>query len=364
MKNIKRFSLFSLITIILLFLNSVIVSAALLDPVAHKLRYIFFNLSGSAAFAVWLKFAFFVIIFAVLFGAGTRLRQFSEGPMKRALTVVAFVIALTTAIFVPYKLLLYIFKMYHAILVVLFGILPALIGYFIAQSIPVEGRWGRVVRGFIYILITVFIFGLIGQIQATSSPETKLYMQILEPLEIGAIIAFILGIFNLLMAIGGDKVAGAIPSWLGGSRGAGAPAGAPGQQPQQQQQAPQPDQQQINQLHQAMATFANLVNQAPNNIVQRVQTVALQYEQNIRQVPVQQLRANPQARQLVQQLMHDLTDMQQDITNARTLMQQIFQNQQYLNTINPMRQMFENAVADFLMAEAMRTQLYNILQGI
>ncbi len=212
--------LFSLLFI----LNSVFVHAALLSPVTSRLRYVFFNMSGTAAFSVWLKFAFFVIVFAILYNAGLRAFKSAEAPMKRALAVLTFVIALTSAIFVPYKLLLYIFKTYYVILVVLFALLPALIGFIICNKVlHGDDRWHRFIRAIIYILITIFIFGLIGQVEAKSSPDTKLFMQVLEPLMWGAIIALVAGIWNLLMALGGDTVASHVPQMLGGTRGAPQP---------------------------------------------------------------------------------------------------------------------------------------------
>ncbi len=225
MKHIQKFSL----TAVLVFLlNITIVHAALMDPVTSKLRYIFFNLGTTAAFSVWLKFAFFVIIFAVLHGAGMRIPALAEGPMKRAVAVIAFVIALTTAILVPYKLMLYIFRMYHAILVILFAMLPAAIGFVINQKLLAgDDRLHRILRGIIYILITIFIFGLIGNIQKNSSPETQLYSDLTEPLMWGGILALAAGLGNLLMALGGDKVVNAIGERLGRTTPAAADATHP-----------------------------------------------------------------------------------------------------------------------------------------
>lgn len=195
--------------------------ASPLDPVTNQLKYIFFNLSTTTAFSVLLKFTFFVILFAVLHGAGMRIKLLGkeeEESMKRAVAIIAFVIALTSAILVPYKLLLYIFKMYHALLVILFAILPAGIGFVINMKLlNGEDRMQRILSGIIYILITLFIFGLVGNIQANASPETKLYTDLTEPLVWGGIIALIAGLYNLLMALGGDKVVEAIAEKLHGN---------------------------------------------------------------------------------------------------------------------------------------------------
>ncbi|MBI5003118.1 hypothetical protein HZC31_07060 [Candidatus Woesearchaeota archaeon] len=209
----------SIIFLFCLFLLSILitttVAASTLDPVTNQLRYIFFNLSTTIAFSVWLKFAFFVILFAVLHGAGMHIKSLGEGSMKRAVAVIAFIIALTSAILVPYKLLLYIFKMYHALLVILFAILPAGVGFVInLKLLNGEDRTKRILSGIIYILITLFIFGLVGNIQANASPETQLYTDLTEPLVWGGIIALIAGFYNLLMALGGDKVVEAIAEKL------------------------------------------------------------------------------------------------------------------------------------------------------
>lgn len=216
MRNVwKKYSLLS--SLILFFAMSTTVFASPLDPITNQLRYIFFSLGTSTAFSVLLKFAFFVLLFAVLHGAGMRIKSLREGPMKRAVAVIAFVIAVTSAILVPYKLLLYIFKVYHALLVILFAILPAGIGFVINMKLlNGEDRMQRILSGIIYILITLFIFGLVGNIQANASPETTLYTDLTEPLVWGGIIALIAGLYNLLMALGGDKAVEAIAEKLHG----------------------------------------------------------------------------------------------------------------------------------------------------
>ncbi len=211
----KKYSFLSFL--ILFFAMTTAASASSFDPITNQLRYIFFNLGTTTAFSVWLKFAFFVMIFAVLHGAGMRIPALAEGPMKRAIAVIAFVIALSSAILVPYKLLLYIFKLYHALLIILFAILPAGIGFVINMKLlNGEDRMQRILSGIIYILITLFIFGLVGNIQANASPETKLYTDLTEPLVWGGIIALIAGLYNLLMALGGDKAVEAIAEKLHG----------------------------------------------------------------------------------------------------------------------------------------------------
>lgn len=387
----KRFSRISLTATLLFLLNIIFVHAATFDPVTAKLRYIFFNLSGTAAFAVWLKFAFFVIIFAVLYGAGSRVHALGEGPMRRALAVISFVIALTSAIFVPYTLLLYIFKMYHALLVVLFGILPALVGYLVASRIPIEtdahapSRWGRVIRGFIYLLITVFIFGLIGQIKATSSPETELYMAILEPLMWGAIIAFVLGIFNLIMAMGMDTVVNAAMQRLGGHPAGAAPhaAGAPpGGAPAGAPQPAPPNPQQIQQLQQMMAQFHNAVFVRANNIEQTANNLDHGFRNDVLQLVQQQLpppqQVTPQillqiAQTPLGQGLHPIAQQyvnlirqfqQQSLTPVRQLMERIFvmgqQTGQYQNVLQQVRDQFEQAVAAFVIHEAQMTDVLDM----
>lgn len=354
MKNTKRFSLLTFLTFLF---TIAIVHAATFDPVTAKLRYIFFNMSGSAAFSVWLKFAFFVIIFAVLYGAGSRVSAFKEGPMKRALAVVTFVIALTSAIFVPYQLMLYIFKLYHAILVVLFGVLPALIGYLVASRIPVEKGWGRVIRGFIYLLITVFIFGLVGQIESSSSPETELYMQILEPLIWGAIIAFVLGIFNLLMAMGGDKATEKLPEWLGGKKKEEKEA-KEGKAGEKEAKA-HPDEAEMNRLRAEMQNFNSTVGEPPGNTPCLFRLMTERY--NTWKTEIEPATINP-ATKKVNALRHMpvLDALHKLIEAQRMRMERILSNPQYSNIPNTdsIKVAFEAHIAHFLTVEGFTTQTY------
>ncbi len=355
----KKFQRISVITTIFFFLNLFLVHAATFDPVTKKLKYIFFNMSGSASFAVWLKFAFFMIIFAVMYGAGMRVKQLSEGSMKRALGVISFIIALTTAIFVPYKLMLYIFKLYHAILVVLFGILPALIGYLVAQRIPVEEtgadgkpkRWGRVIRGFIYILITIFIFGLIGQIQADSSPETKIYMQILEPLVWGAIIAFILGIFNLLMAMGGDTVANAALERLGIKQP------ATGTTAQQAKQEPE-DIQKVVTLRGEINAFIRKQVGGAGSLQEYMSRLYDQFKTNIESQP-----QSPQKKADAQQYLIEIQNARIIERNRiqRERMNKILSNPQYNYVPEQERIQFEQVAALYVQLQTTFTAIYREL---
>jgi hypothetical protein len=180
------------------------VHATLLNSVTSNMRYIFFNLNGTQAMSIWLKLALFIILFATLYNAG--LRAFKENPqMKRALAVITFLISLISTIFVPYNLLLFIFKTYSAILIIIFALLPGIIGFLI-NYIVLKGdeAYKKIIRAIIYFMICIFVMGLIGAIRADSSPETAIYSLILDPLEYGVIIAFIIGIINLLMALVGN----------------------------------------------------------------------------------------------------------------------------------------------------------------
>jgi hypothetical protein len=262
----------SLLTGFLFLFSTLIVQARVLDNVTSKMRFIFFNLSGTQAFTVWLKVAMFIIIFAVLYNGGLKALK-AEGPMKNALAVITFIIALTSAIFVPYTLLLYIFRLYSAILIILFAMLPALIGFMFNHTLfNGDSRMYKILRAVIYFLITIFIFGVIGTVDTLSSPEKVIYEQILEPLTYGAIIAFIAGLFNILMAMGGDKIVDAIGNKISGggsttphattptSPGATTPPATP-----TTPAPPAPNPGQINLLQQEIANFVNILGEFPNS---------------------------------------------------------------------------------------------------
>lgn len=369
MKKVQRIALVSLL---LFLLNAFLVHAALLSPVTSRLKYVFFNMSGTAAFSIWLKFAFFVIVFAILYGAGRRVPALGEGPLRRALAVLSFVIALTTAIFVPYKLLLYIFKMYYVILVVLFALLPALIGFIIGNRILTgEDRMHRFLRAIIYILITIFIFGLIGQVEAKSSPDTKLFMQVLEPLMWGAIIALIAGIWNLLMALGGDTVASHVPQMLGGTRGAppvpahgATPAGpahpgtpAPGAAPPGAPAAPAgpPPQHLLDEIR----NFVQAVGHPPGTLSPAGTGLCLAMTNAGNRCVVEIRNAQNDARRANAPNHMPLLDaLRTELANQRTRMEAILTHASYGAVPHNYQQVFEQAVAFFLNIEHNFTGIY------
>lgn len=342
MKHIQKFSL----TAVLIFLlNIAIVHAALLDPVTSKLRYIFFNLGTTAAFSVWLKFAFFVIIFAVLHGAGMRIPALAEGPMKRAVAVIAFVIALTTAILVPYKLMLYIFRMYHAILVILFAMLPTAIGFFINQRLLAgDDRLHRILRGIIYILITIFIFGLIGNIQKNSSPETQLYSDLTEPLMWGGILALAAGLGNLLMALGGDKVINAIGERLGRTPQAQAADAAHPQGTEHPQGAHSPAGE----------------SRTPTTPTERIDAIRA-FGTNAQELQghVTQAEQAIQARPIAQQIMPIIQQAQQNIATGQSLINIIMDDHAAYQTVpQQVRDMFENNLTAFINLQNRACRVY------
>lgn len=198
------FTRISLTAFVLFFLNSVFVYAALFNSVTNNLRYIFFSMSGTTVMSLFLKISLFIIIFAVLYNAGLRVFK-AEATMKRALGVITFLVGLISSIFVPLQILLFIFRLYSALLVIIFALLPTIIGFLINYTIlKGDEPFKRILRSIIYFVICIFIFGLIGAIRTDASPETALYSLILDPLEYGAIFAFIMALINLLMAFGGE----------------------------------------------------------------------------------------------------------------------------------------------------------------
>ncbi len=375
MKHLQKFSL---TTVLVFLLNITIVHAALMDPVTSKLRYIFFNLGTTAAFSVWLKFAFFVIIFAVLHGAGMRIPQLAEGPMKRAVAVIAFVIALTTAILVPYKLMLYIFRMYHALLVILFAMLPAGIGFVINQKLLAgDDRLHRILRGIIYILITIFIFGLIGNIQANSSPETQLYRDLTEPLMWGGILALVAGFYNLIMALGGDTVVSAIGERLGRTPPAATtpaeattPPGAtpPGTHPPAggTTHPPATPAERIDAMRafgtnaQALQGHVTQAEQAINNnlmpLIQQIDAITQQIQAGAGMsggVPPNLIQQRDQlfqqARPIAQQIMPIIQQAQQEVATGQSLINTIMDDHAAYQAIpQQVRNIFENNLAGFI----------------
>lgn len=340
-----------------------------MDPVTSKLRYIFFNLGTTAAFSVWLKFAFFIIIFAVLHGAGMRIPALAQGPMKRAVAVIAFVIALTTAILVPYKLMLYIFRMYHALLVILFALLPAAIGFVINQRLLAgDDRLHRILRGIIYLLITIFIFGLIGNIQKNSSPETQLYTDLTEPLMWGGILALAAGFYNLIMALGGDKVVEAIGEKLGAKKeekkAGEAEAEAPGTHPPAGTHPPTPPAERIDAIR-AFGTNAQALQGHVAQAEQAINTNLMPLIQQIHAVEQQIQAAAPggvpanliqqrdqlvqQARPIAQQIMQIIQQAQQNIATGQSLINTIMDDHAAYQAIpQQVRNMFENNLTAFV----------------
>ncbi|PIN79564.1 hypothetical protein COV16_03550 [Candidatus Woesearchaeota archaeon CG10_big_fil_rev_8_21_14_0_10_34_8] len=363
MKNAKRFSLLAIISSLL---SVYIVQAATFDLVNKKLKWIFFDMSGSSAFEIWLKFAFFVILFAALYNAGLRISKDNK-PMQRAIAVITVIISLISAIFVPYKLLLYIFKMYYVILVVLFALLPPFIGYIICNKILKEDdRMHRFIRAIIYILITIFIMGLVGEVQANSSPDTKLFEQVLEPLVWGAIIALIAGFWNLIMAIGGDKV----PGWLGGNQGQ--QQGRQGGQGQGQQQQggttgggaaptpPAPNPADIQRLQTQIQNFVRAVGDPPTagtgstGLHTNLEAAVARYNTDIHGAP-----NDPARRAAAPGHMPALTTLHNTLENQRRIMDATANHPQYPNVPEVYRQAFEGRVGHLLNIERNFTALYN-----
>ncbi len=355
----NKFKRVSFLTIFLFALSTFLVEARVLDNITRQMRFIFFNMSGTQAFSVWLKFAMFIIIFAVLYNGGLKAMK-AEGPMKRALAVIAFVVALTSAIFVPYKLLLYIFRLYSAILIVLFAMLPAAIGFAINHTLlKGDSRMYRILRAIVYFMITIFIFGVIGTVDSLSSPEKAMYEQVLEPLTYGAIIAFIAGIFNLLMAMGGDKVAEAIGKRFG-KEGAGTPTSpAPGAAAPGTPTPPAPpNPAQIQALMNAMGNFMQSVT-GTGGLNEQYQNQWTIYEQ-IHTQPVS-LAKQAAAQQFLASWNYGAVQTQLNTMN--TALNTILSNAQYQNvrTVNePIQQQFERIVASFVQTSGAFCQLHAV----
>ena len=119
----NRFKRVSLLALLLFVVNTLFVYAlpSSVLRVSKMFGYIFFTLKSTTVFPVFLKFCFFIIVFAVLYNGGLTAfkSQGEKSPMRRAVSIIAFIVALISAIFVPYAVLLYIFRLYSAILAIL-----------------------------------------------------------------------------------------------------------------------------------------------------------------------------------------------------------------------------------------------------
>jgi hypothetical protein len=363
----NRFNRVSILSLLVFALTSLVVEARIFDNITQQMRFIFFNLSGTQAFSVWLKFAFFVIIFAVLYNGGIKAMKAEKGPMKNAMAVIAFVVGLTSAIFVPSKLLMYIFRLYSAVLVVLFAMLPVGVGFAINQTLFKEdSRMNRILRAVVYFLITVFIFGVIGAVDTMAGPEKALYEQILEPLTYGAIIAFVVGIINLLMALGGDKVVDAVKEKITGKPAAPA-AGGGGGTPPTPPTPPGPtpparNEAEITRLQTEIETFVRAVGNpshpGPPPVLAAgmwtvLETARARYNAEIVGAPDDPTRrANAPGHMAMLDGIHGTIETQRD------RMGQILGSAQYVHVAEPYQQAFEEHIISLLQAEMQFTATY------
>ncbi len=262
--------------------------------------------------------------------------------------------------------------------------LTAGIGFAINQtSFKGDSRMHRILRAVVYFMITIFIFGVIGTVDTLSSPEKAMYEQILEPLTYGAIIAFVAGVFNLLMALGGDKVANAVKNRITGSP-AQQQAGQQAAQQAQQQAAAPPNPAIITDLTNRMGRFINHVIQPPNGAVVLSNVLSNQFRQDVELI----ITPNPLPQPLSIYALHtaaganysavvarandfmanELSQSLAILQNIRVEMEQIYtlatQSGQYNNVAEGVRQQYEQAVTQFLVAETQLTSLAGFIGAL
>lgn len=353
----NRFKRVSLLSLLLLTVSSFAVYAlpSSVQRVTKMFSYIFFTLKATAVFPVFLKFCFFIMVFAVLFNGGVKVLK-AEKEMRRAISIIAFVVALVSAIFVPYKVLLYIFRLYSTILALLFALLPVFVGFFINQSLfNKDTRTHHILRAILYFVIAGIVFGIIGTVEADSSPETQIYRDVTDWLFLGAVFTFIAAVFNLILAFGGGAAegAGTIRRWFGGEQ--------PEQPRRETPLRPVPEPPPVNPaevqaLMTAMANFMSSV-MAPGGLREQYENQWTAYE------PIHNQPASPAKQAAAQGFLAswNYAGVQTQINNLNAALNNIMSHAQYQNirTANePLQQQFEQVVAVFVQLSSAFCQLH------
>jgi len=194
------------------------------EPIEKFASFLFFDLSNLAkspgnAFVIYAKFIFFFLVFSVLYWGISTIKGIGEN--KRIAGVITFLFSLISTIMLPNELIGFIFTTYSALIGFFFAFLPFIVGLILSHRIAGgDGKWQRILRGIIYIIMAVFTFALVGTLEAFNDP---LYDQIASWAAVGAFVALLAGIFALVGAIGGSS---------GGSGGGGLLGGGSGDTPE------------------------------------------------------------------------------------------------------------------------------------
>lgn len=97
---------------------------------------------------VYFKFFLWVLLFALYFYGATKIIKDN----RRIAGAVAFVLALTSTMMIPAKVVIFIFNEYGTVTAIFMALLPLIICLYIWHSIPHEHR---IIRGVIIILVGI-----------------------------------------------------------------------------------------------------------------------------------------------------------------------------------------------------------------
>lgn len=169
--------------------------------------------AGTEAFVYYSKFLVFIAIYAIFFFGTNKLFKDS----RRIAGVVAFIAALISTILIPKAFLLFLFGEYSAVVSILLGLVPVLIGLYLRHKISAEHK---AMRSIIMLLVAVLaiIFGsyMIGFAGTVSGTDAELYGQVGQWASLGGLFGLIAAFVGFAGAFGG---AGSTESTPHGSTG-------------------------------------------------------------------------------------------------------------------------------------------------
>ncbi len=372
MKKTKRFLL--IIGVLLLVFITAVSAQISSDSVWYDMARIMTSTakaltSSKMLLEGFLRFAIWVFIFAGLTIVNSRVENKNA---KRAVIVLAIIVATYGALRVPYALLKGIFNLYYAIIFIIFAFLPAAAGFFLNQRVfSGKDRTNRIMRAIVYIMITIAMGYITTIIKKEAGPDKVLFGKLTAPLTIGTVLAFVAALVNLASAFGGDTAAKWIGEKLGrtpqpaggaGTTGAGAGGGAGGAGT-----APPPvNPAEVTRLQNEIRNFVTAVGNptvgagpaghgtAGTGLFAVLEGAVQRYTAEIA-VPALTTaakKANATAH------MTPLNLFQTEIGKQRKKMKDILDNQQYVNCGDPYKRSFEAEIAAFLHIECELTRVY------
>lgn len=192
-------------------LASVYAEDGLLD---EWLKFIFIDLSdlaqsGDQVFIIYAKIILFFLVFVVLYWSSEKVFKEKE----RIAGTVAFIIAMISVVLLPGDTILLIFNTYSLIIGYAFVLLPLFVGLFLAYKFANEKKGDhphlhKMLKGIIFIVIAILTFSLSSTLMGLQSDA---YFEVAKWARVGAIIALLVGIFNLLTFWGNKEGGGAAP---------------------------------------------------------------------------------------------------------------------------------------------------------